>query len=148
MLMQKIDEDLKAAMKEKNQIKLETLRMLKAALLNFLIEKKKSSVEDSEIFSLIQKQIKLRIDAIEGFKKANRAQSVEKETLEKAFLEAYLPPTLSDEELKNLIQTVVQKTGAKSKADLGKVMKEVVSEVKGRADGKRISELALALLST
>lgn len=148
MLMQKIDEDLKAAMKEKNQIKLETLRMLKAALSNFLIEKKKSSAEDPEVVALIQKQIKLRIDAIEGFKKAKRTDSVEKETREKCLLETYLPPALSNEELKNLIQNVIQKTGAKSKADLGIVMKEAVSEVKGRADGKRISELALALLST
>lgn len=146
MLIQKIEEDFKAAMKAKDQVKVDTLRMLKAAVSNYLIEKQKKSIEDAELMALIQKQVKLRQDAIEGFKKGARQDLVDKETREKGFLEAYLPTALSDGELKTLVQKAIQAVGAKSKADMGKVIKEAVSQARGRADGRRISELAQALL--
>jgi hypothetical protein len=146
-LIQKIDEDFKQAMRAKDTVKVETLRMLKAALANFLIEKRKSSVEEAELLTLIQKQIKLRQDSIESFKKGARQDLVEKETREKTILESYLPASLSDDELSALVKEVIQRTGAKSKTDLGKVMKEAVAKAQGRADGKRISDTALSLLT-
>ena len=146
MLIEKIDGDFRTAMKGKDTVKVETLRMLKAALSNFLIEKKKKTVEDSELIVLIQKQIKLRTDAIDSYQKGNRQDLVQKESREKTILESYLPAGLSDQELQSLIKKVIERTGAKTKADLGKVMKEAMSEAKGRADGKKISETAMALL--
>lgn len=146
MLIQTIEDDFKAAMKAKDQVKVDTLRMLKASVSNYLIEKQKKSVEDVELMGLIQKQVKLRQDAIEGFKKGGRQDLVDKETREKGFLEAYLPTALSDAELRTLVQKAIQAVGAKSKADMGKVIKEAVSQARGRADGRRISELAQTLL--
>ena len=147
MLIEKIDEDFKQAMKAKDTVKVETLRMLKAALANYLIEKQKGTVDDAELMTLIQKQIKLRQDSIESFKKGARQDLVDKESREKAILESYLPKSLSDDELKALVREVIGQTGAKSKADLGKVMKEALAKAKGRADGKRTSDIALSLLT-
>jgi uncharacterized protein YqeY len=147
MLSQRVDEDLKAAMKAKDVTKLDTLRMLKAALGNFLIEKKKDKADDNELIALIQKQIKLRQDSIESFKKAGRQDLLAKETAELKILEGYLPAQLSDAELENLVKKVIQQTGAKTKADLGRVMKEALAQSQGRADGKRVSQLAGALLT-
>lgn len=147
MLSVRIDEEFKASLKAKNTVKVETLRMLKAAITHYLIEKRKQTVDDSEIISLIQKQVKLRQDAIEGFKKGGRQDLVEKETLEKSILEAYLPAGLSDQELKQIVQKAIQQTSAKTKSDLGKVMKEVMIQAKGRADGRKVNELATQLLN-
>lgn len=146
MLAQKIDEDLKAAMKARNNTKVGTLRMLKAALHNYLIDKRKDSADDAEVISIIQKQLKLRVDSIEQFKKGNREDLVEKESSEKAVLETYLPPPLNDEELETLIRSAIVKTGARSKADLGRVMKEALAQAAGRADGGRLSAVAGSLL--
>ena len=147
MLIVKIEEDLKTAMKGKDTIKVETLRFLKAALGNFLIEKRKDKAEDAELIGLIQKQIKLREDSIESYKKGNRPDLLDKETREKAILESYLPPTLSDQEIEALVKKVIQDTGAKSKADIGKVMKEALARSQGRADGRRINQAAVKILT-
>lgn len=146
MLAQKIEDDFKSALKAKDTIKVETFRMLKAALSNFLIEKKKDRAEDAELITLIQKQVKLREDSIESFKKGGRNDLVDKETREKAILEAYLPKALSDQELQSLVRQAIAQSGAKTKADLGKVMKEALTLAQGRADGKRINQAALSLL--
>lgn len=146
MLVQKIEDDFKTALKAKDVLKIETLRMLKAALGNFLIEKRRECAEDAELIGLIQKQVKLREDSIESFKKGGRQDLVEKESKEKIILEAYLPKALSDAELESLIKSVIQQTGAKEKADMGKVMKEAVAKAQGRADGKRINQIAARFL--
>ena len=146
-LANKIDEDLKTAMKTRNTLALATLRMLKAAVNYYLIEKKKETIDDTELFQLIQKQVKQRIDSMEGFKKGGRADLAEKESKEKAILEAYLPSPLTDSELRSLVQSVIQSLGVTSKNDLGKVMKEVLVRSGGRADGRRANQTALSLLS-
>ena len=141
MLIDKIEEDLKTALRSKDSLKLGALRMLKAAIGNYLIEKKKDKADDSEVTTLIQKQVKMRQESIESYKKAGRQELLAKETAEKAFLETYLPQQLSDEELAQIIKSVVSSLGAKSAADTGRVMKEVMPKVQGRADGKRVSQL-------
>ena len=146
-LAKKIDEDLKTAMKAKNTLAVETLRMLKAAVNNYLIEKKMTEINDPEMIPLIQKQVKLRLDSIEGFKKGGRTDLVDKESKEKALLETYLPSPLTDSELQALVQNAIQSLWATSKNDLGKVMKEVLARSGGRADGKRINQVALSLLA-
>ena len=146
MLEQKIDEDLKNALKSKDSIKVETLRMLKAALRNYLIDKRKDSADDSELVNLIQKQVKMRQEAIDSYQKGGRRDLVAKESQEKSVLEAYLPKSFSDEELAHLIKTVISQIEAKSPADMGRVMKELMPKVQGRADGKRVSEIVSASL--
>lgn len=146
MLTSQIDEDLKSALKAKDSLKLETLRMLKAAIHNFLIEKRKDTAADAEVVTLIQKQVKQRDDSIEGFKKGGRQELADKEAQEKAILESYLPKQLSDPELESLVKAAIQLTGAQSKADMGKVMKEAASKAAGRADGKRINQFVTKLL--
>ena len=103
MLTETIDTDLKTAMKEKNTIKVATLRMLKAAIINKLIEKKAKELTDEDIREIIQKQVKQRKEAIEEFKKGARQDLVEKETKELTILERYLPSQLTEAELKSLI---------------------------------------------
>lgn len=147
MLIQKIEEDFKTALKVKDTTKVETLRMLKAALGNFLIEKKKQKPEEGELITLIQKQVKLREDSIESFKKGGRNDLVEKESREKSILEFYLPKPLTDRELEALVHQAITRSGAKTKTDLGKVMKEALLLAQGRADGKRINQLAQTLLA-
>lgn len=147
MLAQKIDEDLKTALKAKDQIKVETIRMLKAAIKNYLIEKRKEQIEDNELIGLIQKQVKLREDSIESFKKGGREDLVQKETNEKTILESYLPKQLSDSELEAIVKKAISQTGSKAKTDMGKVMKEAMALAEGRADGKRINQSVARLLA-
>lgn len=148
MLLNKIEEDLRLALKSKEPIKVDTLRMLKAALSNYLIQSKKQTADDSEVIVLIQKQVKMRQESIESFKKAGRQDLLAKETEEKEILEAYLPKPLSDDELNALIKSVIASVGAKNPSDMGRVMKETLSKAQGRADGKRVSELVAAALKS
>jgi len=146
MLSETIDTDLKNAMKARDEIKTATLRFLKAALKNRMIDKKLDVLADEDVLDVIQKQAKQRKESIEEFKKANRADLFEKEGKELAILEHYLPKQLSDAELEELIRGAIAKTQAKLKADMGKVMKELMPTIRGRADGKRVNELASRLL--
>ncbi len=147
MLMEKIELDLKNAMKEKNEAKLGTLRMLKAAIKNKEIEKKVKTLPEPEILEAIQKQVKQRKDSIADFQKANRQDLVKKESEEISVLEQYLPKPLSESELKAIIEKAVQSVGAKTKSDMGKVMKEVMPQVTGKADGKQVNQILSTLLA-
>ena len=147
MLMERIESDLKNAMKEKNELVLGTLRMLKAAIKNKEIDKQRKPLAEEEILEVVQKQIKQHHDSIADFEKAKREDLVKKEKGELAILEQFLPKQLSEKELKTIVQNAMQSLGAKSKIDMGKVMKEVMSQVAGRADGKRVSQLVQSLLS-
>ena len=146
-LTERIDSDLKTAMKEKNELTLSTIRMLKAAIKNKEIDKKVKALSDQEILEVLQKQVKQRRDSIAEFEKAKRTDLVNKEKSEAAILEKYLPKGLSEVELKALIEKAIQTAGAKTKADVGRVMKEVMPQVAGRADGKAINQIALSLLA-
>ena len=147
MLMEKIEADLKNAMKEKNEIKLSTLRMLKAALKNKEIDKKVKSLSETDILEAIQKQVKQRKDSIADFEKANRQDLIKKETAEVSILEQYLPKPFSEAELKALIQKAVETVGAKTKADTGKVMKEIMPQIVGKADGKQVNQILSTMLN-
>ena len=147
MLTEQIETDLKSAMKEKNELKLGALRMLKAAIQNKEIEKKVKNLSDTEVLEAIQKQVKQRRDSIADFEKANRQDLVKKEATEVTILEQYLPKPLTEAELKILVQKIVQAVGARTKADIGKVMKEVMPQIAGRADGKQVNQILSALLT-
>lgn len=146
-LLQTLEQNLLEAMKAKNEQKVLTLRMAKAAILNAAIERKKNTLEDVEILEVLQKQIKQRRESIDSFEKAGRKDLVAKEKAELEILSLYMPKQLSDEEIKNLVQKAIQTSGAKVKADSGKVMKVLMPEVKGKADGKRVNEILMSLLN-
>ena len=147
MLLERIESDLKSAMKEKNEIKVSAIRMLKAAIKNKEIEKRVKALTDDEIIDVVAKQVKQRRDSIVEFEKGKRQDLVDKETKEISVLEYYLPARLSKEELTGIVQKIIQSSGAKTKADMGKVMKEVMAETKGKADGSEVSRLVSSLLS-
>ena len=146
MILEKIEEEYKSAMKEKNELKVSTLRMLKSAIQYFQVEKVKKEATDEDILGVISKQIKQRRDSIEEYKKANRQDLASKEERELNILQAYLPAQLSAQELETLVNKVLQTSGLQAKADMGKVMKLVMEETKGRADGKAISSLVSSKL--
>ena len=145
-LQEKIEQDLIAAMKAKETVKLSVLRMVKSALNNAAMEKKKDKLSDPEALEVIQKQVKQRRESIESFEKGGRPELVTKEKAELELLVPYLPAQLSDDELKKIAQEVIAKSGAKTKADSGKVMKDLMPLIKGRADGKRAQEVLSLLL--
>lgn len=141
-----IERDLISAMKAGQADKVSTLRLVKAALTNYKIEKKKDRLEDNEAVEILQRQVKQRRESIESYEKAGRAELAQKEKNELALLQVYLPKQLSDDEIKALVQKAIAASGAKNKAELGKVMKELMPAVKGKADGKRVNEIVLGLL--
>ncbi|MFH1406793.1 MAG: GatB/YqeY domain-containing protein [Candidatus Omnitrophota bacterium] len=139
-LQETIDNDLREALRARDDIKVSTLRMLKAAFNNIQIDKRKDKLDDAEVIDAIAKDIKKHRDSIESFQKGNRQDLVEKEQKELAVLEGYMPPQLSQEEIIAIVKEAIADTGASSKADMGKVMKLVMEKTRGRADGKLVSE--------
>jgi uncharacterized protein YqeY len=141
-LMDRIGQDITAAMRAKDQARLSALRMAKAALMNKEVEKGRA-LEDPESEQVIASLIKQRRDSIEQFSKGGRADLVAKETAEIVTLEAYLPPPIDPAELEAAVDAAIAQTGASSAKDLGKVMKAVMSALGGRTvDGRAINELA------
>lgn len=141
MLLEKINQDLISSQKSKDDLAINCLRMLKSAFKYAAIQKLKDSLDEPEIIDCIQKQIKQRKDSVDAYRKAAREDLATKEEREIEVLAVYLPKGLSDEELSKVVDEVIQKTGAKSKADMGKVIKEVMTQTRGRADGSKISQL-------
>jgi len=144
-LTETIRADMTESMKARAAEKLSTLRMLQAAVKNEQIEIGRE-LTDEEALVLIRKAVKQRLDSIEQYTRGNRPELAEKEQRELQLLKNYLPPELSDQELEAALREIVSATGASSKKDLGKVMKEATARFKGRADGKKIQEIVNRLL--
>src|SRR5437868_7649334 len=140
-LSERVDSDLKTAMREKNAIKLGVLRMLKAAMTNAAIEKggADSKLNDADGIQVIRKQVKQRQDSIESFEKGGRAELAAKEKEELSILQSYLPQAMSADELAKLVRETITEVAATSKAQMGAVMKALQTKVGGRADGKMLS---------
>jgi len=175
-IKEKINRDLKVAIKEKELFKVNTLRQLLAVILNKEKEKKyklsqseteplredlkkKSFLEDEEIIEIIASEVKKRKEAISEFEKGRREGSsqqflekvgnlIEKEEKEIKILQKYLPAPLSVEEIKNLAEKVIKQIGAEGLKDMGKVMKEIIPQTKGRAEGALVSKIVRELLSS
>jgi len=141
MLEEKILNDYKNAMKDKDAVKSSTLSFLRSEMINVAIEKRKKLLDDPDVIGVIKKQIKQRQDSIEQFKIGSRQDLVDKETKELEILKSYLPPELPAEEIKKIIEESIVVTGAQDMKDMGRVMKEVNAKIAGRADGKLISDL-------
>ena len=141
-LPERIDSDLKEAMKAKDAARLGVLRMLKSALKYSAIEKSgtEGQLDDAEATQVIRKQVKQRQDSIESFEKGGRPELAAKEKEELAILQSYLPQSLSADELAKVVSETIREVGATSKAQMGVVMKALQTKVAGRADGKTLSQ--------
>jgi uncharacterized protein YqeY len=140
-LQQRLDADLKEAMRSRDAARLGVLRMLKSALKYAAIAKSGAETElsDADALQVIRKQVRQRQDSIESFEKGGRAELAEKEKRELAILEAYLPQAMSADELSKIVRETIAEVGATSKAQMGAVMKALQAKVAGRADGKTLS---------
>jgi len=147
MLEEKLNEELKTALKGKNAIKASVIRMLKADINNTAIKLKKASLSDEEVLKVIQRHIKQHNDSIEQFKNGNRMDLVEKEEKELVILKTYIPEQISNEKLEALVKDAIKETEATTRKDMGKVIKIVIEKAGGRADGKRVSQAVQKLLS-
>jgi uncharacterized protein YqeY len=140
-LPERIDSDLKDAMRAKDAARLGVLRMLKSALKYSAIDKAgaEGQLNDAEASQVIRKQVKQRHDSIEQFEKGGRPELAAKEKEELAILNAYLPKGMNAEELTAMVRETIAEIGATSKAQMGAVMKAMQTKVAGRADGKTLS---------
>ena len=145
---ERIDNDLKEAMKARQAERLGVLRMLKTALKNLAIEKGGMNfvLTEPDAMAVVRKELKKRQDSIESFTKGNRPELAAKEKSEAEFLEVYLPQALSADELKQLVAAAIAEAGATSKAQMGAVMKIAVERAAGRADGRALSAAVNATL--
>jgi uncharacterized protein YqeY len=141
-LQERIDSDLKDAMRAKDAGKLGVLRMLKSAMKYSAIEKSDADAQmkDADVVQVIRKQVKQRQDSIESFEKGGRAELAAKEKEELSILQSYLPQQMSAEELADIVRQTISLTNASSKAQMGIVMKAVQEKVAGRVDGKTLSQ--------
>jgi uncharacterized protein YqeY len=135
-----LDADLKAAMKEKAEAKLLVIRSLKSAVKYREIELMKP-LDDAGVHQVIGSEIKRRRDAVEQYRAGKREDLASKEEAEIAVLQGYLPAQLAPEELTKVVDAVIARVGAQGPKDMGKVMKELLPEVQGKAEGKAVSEL-------
>lgn len=141
-LQERVDSDLKEAMRAKDATRLAVLRMLKSALKYSAIEKSgaDAQLDDADATQVIRKQVKQRQDSIESFEKGGRPELAAKEKGELEILQTYLPQALSAEELSKIVRETIGALGATSKAQMGAVMKALQVKVGGRADGKTLSQ--------
>ena len=145
MLKEKLMNELKEAMREKDDIRKNTVQMVRAAILQ--VEKDKGiTVEDDKILEIIAKEVKSKKDALVDFEKAGREDLVNQTNAEIEVLTKYLPKQLSKEELEEKISAIIARVGATSMKDMGAVMKEAKAEIGTAADGKSINEVVKALL--
>ena len=144
-LTEQVRADLTAAMKARDAEKTSTLRMLQSSFKYAQIETG-HELGDDEALAVIRKAVKQRLDSIEQYTKGNRPELADKERREMDILKTYMPPELSDDEIESGLREIIASTGAQSKKEMGKVMKEATARYKGRVDGKKIQEIASRLL--
>jgi len=144
-LTEKIRAELTAAMKARDAERLSTLRMLQSAFKYQQIESG-HELSDEEAMTVIRKAVKQRLDSIEQYTKGNRPELAEKERKEMELLKTWLPADLTDDEIESGIREIIASTGAQSKKDMGKVMKEASAKYKGRVGGRKIQEIVGKLL--
>ncbi len=146
MLKEKLMEDLKDAMKNHDEVKKNTVTMIRAAIKQIEVDKK-VVLEDNDIVEIISKEAKKRKDALAEFEKAGREDLINQTNEELAIIKSYLPEELSQEELEKIIIDTIAEVGAETMKDMGKVMQAVKTKTAGRADGKTINEIVKAKLS-
>jgi uncharacterized protein YqeY len=141
MILDTINKQIVEAMKAKDEIRLSTLKLLLSALHNAKIDKRGDLTEEEEL-EIVRSEAKKRKDAIEAYKKAGATDRAEKEEKERVILQEFLPKELPDEEVSKLVDEAITTTSASSMQDMGKVIGAVMAKAKGRADGKKVAEMA------
>ena len=145
-LRDRLSEDLKLAMKARDQLRMDVIRMIKAAVLNKEVELKKD-LDDAEMSRIMTTMIKQRKESVEQYEKGQRAELAAKERQEISIIETYLLKALSPEELAQTVDTVIRESGANSAKDMGAVMKTVMARLAGQpVDGKQVSDLVRSKL--
>jgi len=145
-LLERLNNDMKQAMKNKDKDKLTNIRMLKAAIQNESIKIGGDLSEEDEL-TVLSREVKQRKDSLHEFEKAGRQDLVDKVRAELKHVEIYMPDQLSEEELTEIVTSVIAETGASSKKDMGKVMAALMPKVKGKADGSLVNKLVQQHLS-
>lgn len=147
MLLKKINADYIQAMKSREINKSQALNFLRAQLKNVMVDKRIDDLDDSDVITVLKKQVKQRQDSIEQYEQGGRADLAEKEKFELELLKAYLPPEMSAEVLQPIVEQAVQESGASGIKDMGAVMKMLMPKVSGKADNRMVSELVKQVLS-
>ncbi len=146
-LSDRLTEDLKHAMKSRDQLRMDVIRMIKAAVLNKEVELRRD-LDDAEMSRVMTTLVKQRRESVEQFEKAQRLELAAKERKEIEIIESYLPKSLTHQELEALVVSVINETGASSMKDMGQIMKAVMARVAGQpVDGKHLSDLVKSRLS-
>jgi len=145
-LLDKLNEDLKSAMRGKEQTRMTLLRMVLSAI-NYAEIAQQKKLDDAGIITVISREIKQRRESIEAYEKGNRQDLADKEKTELAMLQAYMPAQMGRDEITALVQKVIQETEAKGPGDKGKVMQKLMPQVKGKADGGEVNNIVTELLS-
>lgn len=144
-LHEKLDADLKNAMRARDELRKLVLRSLLSAM-NYAEIAKQKKLDDGGIIEVIAKEIKQRRESIEAYEKGNRPDLVEKEKAEMAILQEYMPAQMSSDEVAAIIKAVITEVGAKGPGDKGKVMQKLMPQVKGKADGSMVNNLVTEML--
>ncbi len=145
-LKNRITEDMKTAMREKDQQRLNAIRMILAAVKQIEVDER-IQIDDQRVLTILDKLLKQRRESIQQYQQANRQDLVDKETFEADIIQAYLPAQLSENEIRELITKAITKTGASSIRDMAKIMAELKPELQGRADMSMVSQLVKEKLS-
>ncbi|MBE9478107.1 MAG: GatB/YqeY domain-containing protein [Chloroflexi bacterium] len=145
-LKEKLEADLRQAMKDRDNVKRSVLRLLLAAIQNAEIAKR-GSLDNPDVLGIVAREVKQRNESIEAFKQGDRQDLVAQEEAEMAVLKEYLPRQLSREEIIAEARQVIEEVGAQGPRDKGKVMSRIMAQLKGKADGREINEIVTELLN-
>lgn len=145
-LLERLNNDMKQAMKNKEKDKLSVIRMLKSSLQNEELKKREALTDDEEL-TVLSRELKQRKDSLQEFENAGRIDLVDKVRTEIDYVEAYMPEQLSEEEISEIVKNTIEEVKASSKTDMGRVMGALMPKVKGKADGSLVNKLVQQHLS-
>lgn len=140
-LKEQIPEDIKNALRSKSALELSVLRMLQSALKNKEIDKNKEELTDEDVISVVGAEIKKRRDAAKEFEKVNRPDAADQEKAEIDILMKYMPEQMGEDEIRGIVKKAVEETQAEGMKDIGKVMKVLMPQTKGKADGSVVNTI-------
>ena len=146
-LRDRLRDDLKDAMRARDAVRRDTIRLVEAAIKNAEIEKRGSELSEQDVQAILQRQVKQRQDSIEQYEQANRSDLADAERAEIAVIEAYLPQQMSREEIEAAARAAIEQLGASGPGDRGKVMGRLMAELRGKADGAQVNAVVSDLLA-
>ena len=146
-LLERLNQDMKQAMKNKEKDKLSVIRMVKAALQNEALKERNNELSEELELTVLSRELKQRKDSLQEFKNADRLDLVDKTQAEINILNEYMPEQLSEEEVLQIVNEAIAEVNASSKAEMGKVMAAIMPKVKGKADGNLVNKLVQKQLS-